>query len=186
MSHEKEVFEALFARIARGDADAFERLVTLTEKQIYNTSLSILKNREDAEDVVQETYLRLWRGASSYRGGSPIAFLYTTARNLSIDKLRECNRHPTQSEDENALASVPDTSPTPEEYVIRKLEAETVRISLSELPDEYREIITLRDIDGLTYDEIAQILSIPEGTVKSRLSRARDRLREILLKKNIF
>ncbi len=186
MSHEKDVFCALFARVARGDADAFERLLTLTEKQVYNTSLAILKNREDAEDVVQETYLKLWRCASSYRGGSPRAFLFGIVRNLSIDKLRARKRSPSQCGDEDALYSVPDNDPSPEEYVIRKLEIETVRLSLLELPDEYREIIVLRDIDGLTYDEISQMLSLPLGSVKSRLSRARDRLREIIAKKNIF
>lgn len=192
MSFDRETLDALFKRAQKGDIDAFERIVSHTEKQIYNTALAILKSREDAEDITQETYLRLWRELPQFRGGSGRAYLFSIARNLSLDLLRKNSRTKiiTASDldvEEDLIATFPDDeSARPDISFIRSLERTAVREVLSSLPLWAREMIVLRDIDSLSYKEIAKALSLPIGTVKSRLKRARDLLEAEILKKDIF
>ena len=194
MKYENMKLEDLFLLAKKGDGRAFEQIVLQTERAVYNLALSIVKKKEDAEDVTQETYLRLWRAASELKlEGSLKLYILRTARNLALDLIRKNSKR--QETDTVILDAegefeidIADDSPDsrPDESYLRKIEKEVVRQSIEELPSAAREIIVLRDIEGLSYTEIAEMLGLAEGTLKSKLFRARERLRKIILSKNIF
>ena len=194
MKYENMKLEDLFLLAKKGDGRAFEQIVLQTERAVYNLALSIVKKEEDAEDVTQETYLRLWRAASELKlEGSLKLYILRTARNLALDLIRKNSKR--QETDTVILDAegefeidIADDSPDsrPDESYLRKIEKEVVRQSIEELPSAAREIIVLRDIEGLSYTEIAEMLGLAEGTLKSKLFRARERLRKIILSKNIF
>lgn len=186
--------EDLFLLAKKGDGRAFEQIVLQTERTVYNLALSIVKKKEDAEDVTQETYLRLWRVASELKlEGSLKLYILKAARNLSLDLIRKNSR---MNEIDTVILDsdgefeidIADDSPDsrPDASYLRKVEKETVLQSIEELPSAAREMIVLRDIEGLSYAEIGAMLGIAEGTLKSKLFRARERLRKIILSKNIF
>ena len=194
MKYENMKLEDLLLLAKKGDGRAFEQIVLQTERAVYNLALSIVKKKEDAEDVTQETYLRLWRAASEIKLESSLKlYILRTARNLALDLIRKNSKRDeidtvildTEGEFEIDIA---DDSPDsrPDESYLRKIEKEVVRRSIEELPAAAREIIVLRDIEGLSYTEIADMLGIAEGTLKSKLFRARERLRKIILSKNIL
>ena len=194
MKYENMKLEDLFLLAKKGDGRAFEQIVLQTERAVYNLALSIVKKEEDAEDVTQETYLRLWRAASELKLESSLKlYILRTARNLALDLIRKNSKRDEidtvilDAEGEFEI-DIADDSPDsrPDESYLRKIEKEVVRQSIEELPSAAREIIVLRDIEGLSYTEIAEMLGLAEGTLKSKLFRARERLRKIILSKNIF
>lgn len=162
---------------------AFERTVYEYEKPVYNYVLSILRRREDAEDAVQETFLRLWR---VFCRGTEVtaAYVFRTARSCACDIARRGRRRQTVSlaDEDGYDADIPDPSPDsdPQKYFERRRKCEAVWSAIDRLPPACREIVVLRDINGLAYSEIADALRLTEGTVKSRLFRARERLAEML------
>lgn len=194
MKYENMKLEDLFLLAKKGDGRAFEQIVLQTERAVYNLALSIVKKKEDAEDVTQETYLRLWRVASELKLESSLKlYILRTARNLALDIIRKNSKR--DEIDTVILAAdgefeidIADDSPDlrPDASYLRKIETEAVRQSIEELPSAAREIIVLRDIEGLSYTEIAEMLGIAEGTLKSKLFRARERLRQIIISKNIL
>ena len=194
MKYENMKLEDLLLLAKKGDGRAFEQIVLQTERAVYNLALSIVKKKEDAEDVTQETYLRLWRAASELKLESSLKlYILRTARNLALDLIRKNSKRDEidtvilDAEGEFEI-DIADDSPDsrPDESYLRKIEKEVVRRSIEELPSAAREIIVLRDIEGLSYTEIAEMLGLAEGTLKSKLFRARERLRKIILSKNIF
>ncbi len=193
MKYQDLSLDELFLLAKKGDGTAFEHIVLSTEKQIYNLALSLTRSREDAEDITQETYLRLWRSLPDYRGASAKSYIFRIARNISIDFIRKRNKSPendtviltADGEFEHDIADH-DPDIRPDEAFLRKLTIETVRACIDSLPLPMRELIVMRDMDGLSYSEIAEILSIPEGSVKSGLFRARERLKQLIIEKNIL
>ena len=194
MKYENMKLEDLFLLAKKGDGRAFEQIVLQTERAVYNLALSIVKKKEDAEDVTQETYLRLWRAASEIKLESSLKlYILRTARNLALDLIRKNSKRDEidtvilDAEGEFEI-DIADDSPDsrPDESYLRKVEKEAVRQSIEELPSAAREMIVLRDIEGLSYTEIAEMLGLAEGTLKSKLFRARERLRKIILSKNIY
>ena len=194
MKYENMKLEDLLLLAKKGDGRAFEQIVLQTERAVYNLALSIVKKKEDAEDVTQETYLRLWRAASELKLESSLKlYILRTARNLAFDLIRKNSKRDEidtvilDAEGEFEI-DIADDSPDsrPDESYLRKIEKEVVRQSIEELPSAAREIIVLRDIEGLSYTEIAEMLGLAEGTLKSKLFRARERLRKIILSKKIF
>ena len=194
MKYENMKLEDLLLLAKKGDGRAFEQIVLQTERAVYNLALSIVKKKEDAEDVTQETYLRLWRAASELKLESSLKlYILRTARNLALDLIRKNSKRDEidtviLDADGEFEIDIADDSPDsrPDESYLRKIEKEVVRQSIEELPSAAREIIVLRDIEGLSYTEIAEMLGLAEGTLKSKLFRARERLRKIILSKNIF
>lgn len=194
MKYENMKLEDLFLLAKKGDGRAFEQIVLQTERAVYNLALSIVKKKEDAEDVTQETYLRLWRVASELKlEGSLKLYILKAARNLALDLIRKNSRRDEidtviLDADGEFEIDIADDSPDsrPDASYLRKVEKETVLQSIEELPSAAREMIVLRDIEGLSYAEIGAMLGIAEGTLKSKLFRARERLRKIILSKNIF
>lgn len=168
----------LIRRARRGDADAFRDLVDRSERQVYSLCLRMLSHREDAMDATQETYIKAWRYLKSFRGNAAFStWLYRIATNVCIDALRRRR---------GALISVEQMNEAgrdvaePEDFSDRLLSAQVISRGLAQLPAHQRAVIVLRDIHGLSYEQIAHVLRCPTGTVRSRLSRARDHLAQIL------
>ena len=185
MTREEEY--ALVQRIQSGDSDAFAVLMDEYQKQVYHLALRTVGNPEDAADMTQEAFLRAYRAIGSFRGDSKLSvWLYRLTQNVCIDFLRSKGRKPTVSltveneADEAQELDVADDRFDPEEQYQRKALRDAVRRGLMALPEEYREILILREINGLSYAEIGERLQLEEGTVKSRLFRARKKLCEFL------
>ena len=174
--------------VLRGNVNDFEKLVTAYEKNVYNLALRMVGDPEDAADMTQETFIKAYRSLSSFRGDSKFSsWLYRIASNVCLDFLRSRSRHPQVSlsssdEDGRTAFELPDMSRNPEEQLMKKLSMEAVRRGLEQLPEQQRQILVLRELGGLSYAELARILGLEEGTVKSRIFRARKRLCAILLR----
>ena len=185
MTREEEY--ALVQRIQSGDGNAFGELMDAYQKQVYHLALRTVGNPEDAADMTQEAFLRAYRAIGSFRGDSKLSvWLYRLTQNVCIDFLRSRGRKPTVSltveneTDEIQELDVADERFDPEEQYQRKALRDAVRRGLDSLPEEYRTILVLREISGLSYAEIGERLQLEEGTVKSRLFRARKKLCEFL------
>ena len=185
MTREEEY--ALVQRIQSGDSDAFAVMMDLYQKQVYHLALRTVGNPEDAADMTQEAFLRAYRAIGSFRGDSKLSvWLYRLTQNVCIDFLRSRGRRPAVSltveneADEVQELDVADDRFDPEEQYQRKALRDAVRRGLDALPEEYRAILVLREINGLSYAEIGEQLQLEEGTVKSRLFRARKKLCEFL------
>ena len=172
-----------------GDVNAFETLVLSYEKNVYNLALRMVKNPEDASDMAQDAFIRAYNSLASFRGESKFSvWLYRIVSNVCLDFLRSRSRHPTVSlsvendEGEETELDIPDESQSPEALLERRLTRDSVRRGLDALSEEYRQILLLREIQGLSYDEIAETLSMELGTVKSRIFRARKKLCDFLLR----
>ena len=174
-------------KAARGDASAFESLVMHYQGQIYRLCFRMTGNSEDAQDMTQEAFLKAWKNLSTFQFDSAFStWLYRLASNCCLDLLRSMKRKPTVSltaeteDEEGEIIDVADDAPSPEEEAIVSQERDDLRKALALLDDEQRQILILRVVNDLSYTEIAEVLNIKEGTVKSRLSRARDNLRKKL------
>ena len=173
--------------VLRGNVNDFEKLVTAYEKNVYNIALKMVGDPDDAADMTQETFIKAYRALSGFRGDSKFSsWLYRIASNVCLDFLRSRSRHPqvslsTVDEDGQAPVELPDMRQNPEEQLMKKLGMEAVRRGLEQLPEQQRQILVLRELGGLSYAELAQTLGLEEGTVKSRIFRARKRLCALLL-----
>ena len=190
MATEQELVE----RAKRGDPDAFGQLVTDNEKRIYNLALRMTGSPEDAAELAQEAFLNAWRGLHRFQGESSFAtWLYRLATNLCLDHLRTQKRR-TQSmgpalsldDEENGPVQVADQQLQPQEAVERSERRRALERGLASLPDHHRQVLIMRELSGLSYQEIAQVLDLDLGTVKSRIARARLSLRKILLEDGNF
>ena len=141
-----------------------------------------------ADEAAQEACLAAWQGLPFFRGDSAFAtWLYRLTSNACVDLLRKENRHQGPSlDDETVSAEVPDPTPTPEKAVEQQERRRQIEAGLQTLSPEHREVLILREIQQLSYDEIADVLSLDLGTVKSRINRGRRQLREFLLKQGNF
>ena len=178
----------ILARARRGELDAFEELVRQYEKRVYAVALRSSGSPEDAADITQEVFLRARRSIESFRGDSGFStWLFRITMNLCVDHARHKNAQPQTQPlvvgEEDAERPIPDTAPTPEEHLENSELGRELAAALDEVSEEHRRIVLLRDVSGLSYTEIAEVLEISEGTVKSRLSRARIALRTILLRR---
>ena len=171
----------------RGDVASFNELVRLFEGRVYNLCYRMLGDADSAADAAQDAFLSAFRNLRSFRGGSFRSWMLRIATNTCYDVLRVRKRRPSVSLDMEAddeLASSPlqiaDTAESPDDFAQRRELAAAIQDGLTALPDEQRIVLILSDIQGLAYEEIAQITNSNLGTVKSRLSRGRARLREVL------
>lgn len=168
----------LILRSKEGDLDAFNRLVEKYQRQVYNLALRMLSEVPAAEDATQEAFLSAFRGIGKFRGGSFRAWLLRIAANACRDQLRAWRRRPATSLDALELEPEADRdAQSPEDYALRRELGEKIASALAALPTDQRLAVILYDIEGLSYEEIAQVMNSSLGTVRSRLSRARARLR---------
>ncbi len=171
----------------RGDVENFNALVRLYEGRVYNLCYRMLGDAESAADAAQDAFLSAFRSLRSFRGGSFRSWMLRIATNTCYDVLRARKRRPAISldsaadqEDEASSLQIADSGEPPDEFALRRELAAAIQRGLESLPEEQRLVLILSDIDGLPYEEIAQITSTNLGTVKSRLSRGRARLRDVL------
>lgn len=164
------------SRGERRAAPRFEEVFMPHLDAAYNLARWLLRNEQDAEDCVQEAYLRAYRAFPRFRGGDGKAWLMTIVRNVCYTAIKKLRSHETPESFDEEIHAAPAETMTTEEFR-KRADAETLRVGLDRLPPEAREIIVLHDLQGHAYKDIADILAIPIGTVMSRLSRARDRLR---------
>ena len=167
----------LIARAKNGDNDAFGELVILYEKNVYNLALRLCRNEEDALDLSQDIFIRVYKALPFFKAESKFStWLYSIASNACIDFTRREAKRKTQSIDDESFADLPDLSNLPEDRAIQNELSGYISDALSSLSPEHREVIVLRELDGLSYSEIADALDIEVGTVKSRICRARERM----------
>jgi RNA polymerase sigma-70 factor (ECF subfamily) len=176
--------EQLIRSSREGDLDAFNTLVQAYQRQVYNLCLRML-NPAAAEDAAQETFITAYRRLSSFRGGSFRAWLLRIASNTCCDELRRHRSRPAASLDAaleaGSPADVPSNLAGPEEEALRRELGQHLQQGLAALPTDQRLVIILRDIHGLSYEELTEALGCSLGTVKSRIARGRARMREYLM-----
>ena len=178
--------QELAARARDGDQDAFEQLVRDNEKRIYTLALRMTGSREDALDLAQDAFFQAWKALPTFQGESSFAtWLYRLTSNAAIDYLRrqKKQRGDMSLDDEELGLDAVDTGPGPQDAAERTEVRSVVAAGLQELSEGHRQVLVLREIQGLSYEEIADVLEVDLGTVKSRISRARSALRKILLQK---
>lgn len=178
----------LVTELQAGSDAAFDYLVTYYHAGVYNLVYGILSDAADAADVTQEVFLRVFRGIRGFRGGSSLkTWLYRVSVRQALNHRRWCWRHHRQqisidAEDEahNSALELKDEEATPFEQLATREMQSTVRRALASVPPIFRSAVILRDLEGLSYEEIAEILEVSIGTVKSRILRGRRMLKEIL------
>ena len=185
--------QELVERAKRGDETAFEALVTDNEKRIYNLCRRLVGNPEDAAELTQEAFLNAWRGLGRFQGESSFStWVYRLATNVCIDFLRRQARRrevaPVQSIDDEELSwtEPADWEQDPHRQLERAELNRAVSQGLERLPDHHRQVLVMRELSGLSYQEIGDALALDLGTVKSRIARARLALRKILLEDGNF
>jgi RNA polymerase sigma-70 factor (ECF subfamily) len=178
----------LIIEAKRGDLDSFNTLVLHYQDTLYNTARRILGDDDLAADATQEAFISAFRGLNSFRGGSFKAWLMRTVTNASYDELRRRKRRPTialepDGEDGDGMDEprwLADPNLSPEDTAEARELEHAMEHCLEGLPFDYRTVVVMADIEGLDYTEVAAAVRVPLGTVKSRLARARLRLRECL------
>jgi len=189
-----EVEKEIIHRVLGGDKNAFEGLVLENQKNVYNLALKMTRNEDDALDLSQEAFVKAFRQLGNFRGDSRFSvWMYRLTYNLCIDFLRkkkkEANVISLDFEDDSGdvmSLEIPDLRDMPEDSVVRSEMRENITESIYALPLKHREMVVMREITGMSYDEIAKTLKMNVGTVKSRLARARLKLIEILKEKGTF
>jgi RNA polymerase sigma-70 factor (ECF subfamily) len=191
-STHKEEEQLLIRRCRRGDTEAFARLMRRYEKQIYNFTYRMLGSEEEAEDLTQDIFLAVFRGMGSFRAEAKFStWLYRIALNQARNRVKYLTRRnlfarwakPVAREQNSApdpYEGLADDAPSPEQWTVTYELADHVQQCLNQLPHQARQILVLRDVQGFSYEELSEILSLNQGTVKSRLHRARTTLQRCL------
>lgn len=178
------------ARAKAGDMQAFEALILQHEKIVYNVALRMMNHSEDARDISQEVFLKAYKSIGQFDERAMFStWLYRITTNTCIDELRRRKgkqsyslEEELESEEGSMQRQIADEGETPEESLLRAERADELKKALAQLTEEHRIAVILRDIRGLSYEEIAEIMDLPMGTVKSRISRARNQLKQEILK----
>ncbi len=177
-----------------GDLEAFNQLVLMHQQRIYNTCIRMLGDAESGADAAQDTFISAFRKIHTFRGGSFRSWLTRIAMNTCYDVLRVRKRRPSLSldaatsptEESGPSFDPADPGESPDDFVLRRELGDTIQQALNELPEDQRLIVILSDIQGMSYQEIVEITGNNLGTVKSRLSRGRTRLRDILKQRELL
>jgi len=174
----------LVRRCLAGDEKAYRELGEMYQPRVYSLALRMVRRAEDAEDVTQETFIRMFRALERYDTERSFgAWLFSIAARLSIDQIRRRKLQPVpltgrDRDDEEYTIEVEDSGPRPDEVAVRNQEERRTRALIDTLPPHYRVVVLLRHQQDLSYEEIAEALHLPLGTVKARIHRARALLRE--------
>ncbi len=178
----------LVARARAGDQEAFARLVEENQNRVYSLALRLVGDREEAADLAQEAFLKAWQGLKSFQGDSSFAtWIYRLTTNVCIDHLRRQKRRQgvetavSLDDEDSGWAEPADWDQDPQRKLEQSERGRALARAMEQLPDHQRRALVLRELSGLSYQEIGQALDLDLGTVKSRIARARLALRKILL-----
>jgi len=177
----------LVEKSAKGDIDAFETLIQSHQKKVYNIALRMTKNPEDAQELSQDTFVRAFIAIKKFRGDSSFAtWLYRITMNVCTDFLRKRNKAVVVSIEQSVYENqqtmqLADNEPGPDEISEKNQLKKLVREAMDLLPPEHRQVLILRDLLDMTYKDIAHTLNINEGTIKSRINRARESLKKVII-----
>lgn len=179
--------QELVARAKAGDQSAFEQLVLDNQKRIYTLCMRMTGDPGDGEDLAQEAFLHAWRGLPSFQGDSSFStWVYRLASNVCLDFLRKRKRRqnveggPSVDDQDSGWTEPSDPVQDPEGALLRQEVQRAVEQGLAALPDHHRQVLVMRALSGMTYQEISQVLEVDLGTVKSRIARARLALKNYL------
>ena len=185
--------KAVIERAKAGDTDAFEQLLVANQDNVYRLALKMTKNEQDALDISQEVFIKMYTSLSGFRGESRFSvWLYRLTYNQCMDFLRKksgeniISLNKENERGEEYEIEIPDLRNIPEENLLKKEKTKIIAESIKELPKKQYEVLVMREISDMSYSEIAETLDISEGTVKSRISRARLNLANTLVKKGTF
>lgn len=178
----------LLEKAKKGDVEAFEELIAGYQKRVFNIALKMIGNHEDASELAQETFIRVFKSIGKFKEESLFStWIYRIATNICLDELRRRKGRKEVSLDEDiklengdVSRQIEDTGPSPEAIAERNELRRKVNDAIGLLTEEHRLVIIMRDIQGFSYEEIAKITGCPEGTVKSRINRARQSLKQLL------
>jgi RNA polymerase sigma-70 factor (ECF subfamily) len=180
--------DALVERAKAGDSVAFQALFQKYNRRVYAVALGVVKSPEDASDVVQDAFIKVHKHLATFQGASSFyTWLYRIVMNLGIDHVRKKRKIVEWGDDvpiEHAagdrtmVPKVPDANPS--QTVVRRELSEKIRQALDTLPEYHRAVILLREVEGMSYEEIADVLNVPKGTIMSRLFHARRKMQEQL------
>lgn len=184
----------LIKKAVKGDLQAFDTLIREYEVRVYNIALKMVKNEDDAKDVAQEALIKVYRKLKDFNFNSTFStWIYRITMNTSLDFLRKKKReldrvmsNKDEGDQVELISKVHVTQDTPEQEIVKQEQVQALRQGLDALNTEHKTVILLRDIEGLSYKEIADILETTEGTVKSRLNRGRRKLKSILSTMELF
>jgi len=181
MGSNREIDQALVERVQRGDKKAFDTLVLKYQQKVANLISRYIRDPSEVLDVTQEAFIKAYRALPNFRGDSAFyTWLYRVAINTAKNHLAAMSRRPPQDDIEAETAEQMDTGvrlkeqDTPERMAMQDEIARTIKQAVDDLPDELRTAITLRELEGLSYEDIAQAMDCPIGTVRSRIFRARE------------
>lgn len=188
---ERELDAELVARVQAGDREAFRELFEKYHRRAFAVALGVVKNKQDAMDVVQDAFIKVHHHIQNFQGSSSFyTWLYRIVMNLSIDHIRRVSRKKGVDYDDTVsreghvagdgalLPSISDSNPG--KTVLRRELSDAIRAALDTLPEYHREVILLREVEGLSYEEMAEVLDVPKGTIMSRLFHARRKMQEQL------
>ena len=185
--------QELVLRAKQGDQAAFEQLVADNQNKVYSLALRLIGDREEAADQAQEAFLKAWQGLNAFQGESSFStWLYRLTANVCIDYLRRRNRRlgvesaVSLDDEEAGWAEPADWEQDPHRQLERAERSRAVERGMAALPEHFRQVLVLREMAGLSYQEIGSALKLDLGTVKSRLARARLALRKILISDGNF
>jgi RNA polymerase sigma-70 factor (ECF subfamily) len=170
----------------KGDVAAFESLVLRYERYVYNLALRVVSNPEDAQDLAQQAFIRAWLGLANFRGEARFStWLYSIVTNLCYTRLPRIRRELAALDTDSEALNLPDERQDPEGIVLAAGTIQNVQSAFEVLPESYRLLVTLRHLQEMSYDEIAEVTGMPLGTVKTGIFRARKLLREALEKEEV-
>lgn len=185
----------LISRALLGDAEAFAELIQPFETKVYNLAYRMCGNREDARDLAQEAFLKVYRALGRFKGRSSFStWLYRVVSNTCLDQLRRERRSgvaaslddPVETETGGLKRELADSTFEPEQLAMRSEADAEIRAAVATLPPDHRLAVLLRDFEDLSYEEIARVMDCSLGTVKSRISRARSTLRDRLVRRELL
>lgn len=183
-----DVEKLLIKRIKKGDIVAFEELISNYEKKAYNIAFRMMNNEEDAKDAVQEAFIKVFKSIKSFREESSFStWLYRIVTNVCLDEIRKRKKYASvsleldiETDKGTTRIEIGKDEETPEDLYEKLEKKELILNTINTLKEEYKTVVILRDIQGFSYEEIATILSCSLGTIKSRINRARNVLKDRL------
>lgn len=185
-----ELEKSLIHKSQQGDIESFEMLIKEHQKLVFNIAYRMLGNMEDAKDAAQEIFIKAYKSLHNFQGTCSFStWLYRIATNTCLDALRKRKAYhhysydkPIETEDGEVVRNIPDTQNLPEDIVEKRELRKNIQHAINCLPEHHKMVIILRDIKGLSYEQIGDILECSQGTVKSRISRARNALKHVIKK----